>query len=266
MSRFIITEDAVASETHTDRSIDEDIKIRASAIIAMGKAGDRDAVTYLVQTLENTSEVDWLRACAAIALGRLSGEEVVQPLIDALRDDNNTVLRAVISALGDARCRQAVPYLKETLKDSTKQELHALTVTVLGLIGGDDITPTLLEALKSANNQVRVRAAAALRDLRTEKAVIPFISLLNDNDECLRAIAASSLGLIGDKRAADTLMEALNDNAETVRAIAASSLGCLGDTRAVPRLKKALNDRGRTVRRQAAAALAKLGRKKTRHK
>ncbi len=249
-------------ETQTDSLNDEDIKVRASAIIAMGKTGDKEAGEYLIQTLENKSEVEWLRGCAAIALGRLSGEEVISPLINALQDDSNTVLRAVISALGDAGCVLAIPHLKEILEDGSKEELHPLTVTILGLLGGHNITPTLLRALESSNNQVRVRAAIALRELRTEKAVLPFIGLMKDGDECLRGIAASSLGLTGDKRAVEVLIKALDDNAESVRGIAASSLGCLGDSRVVLILEKALEDKSNLVRKQAAAALSKLRRGK----
>ena len=250
----------MAPETHTDSLKDEDIKVRASAIIAMGKTGDRDAIEYLIQTLENKDEVEWLRGCAAIALGRLSGEEVISSLLNTLQDDKTNVLRAVISALGDAGCVSAIPHLRDILEDASKEEIHPLTITVLGLIGGHDITPTLVQKLGSSNNRVRVRAAMALRELRTEKAVRPFIKLMKDGDECLRGIAASSLGLTGDKQAVKVLIKALEDNAETVRGIAASSLGCLGDGRAVPPLEKALDDESNAVRKQATAALSKLKR------
>jgi HEAT repeat protein len=254
-------EDSMEPGDYTDSSRDEDVRIRASAIIVMGKTGDRDAIKPLIEILENKSEVDWLRGCAAIALGRLAGEEVIPPLINALQDDSIVVCRAVISALGDVRSRQAVLPLKGILENHSKEELHPLTIKVLGEIGGREIIPTLLQALESANNRVRVRAALALGELRTEEAVLHFIKLIKDGNECLRAIAASSLGLIGDKQAVEPLIEALNNDAETVRVIAASSLGCLGDSGAIPPLEKALDDKSQTVRKQAAAALSKLERK-----
>lgn len=236
----------------------EDVRTRASGIIAMGKAGDRNAIKSLVAILENTEEIDWLRGCAAIALGRLSGEEVIDPLLNALEDESMVVARAVISALGDVRSRRTVPFLKKMMEDSEKEELHAAAIAVLGETGGSEIVPTLVAALKSPNNRVRVRAVMALGELRIEKAVVPLIGLLKDSDELLRAAAASSLGLIGDKRAAETLIKALSDPAESVRAIAASSLGCLGESRAVPALEEAMDDESITVRRQAAAALSKI--------
>jgi HEAT repeat protein len=57
------------SGTCQDSLINEGIIARAAAIIALGKAGHRDAITQLIQVLENKSEVEWLRGCAAIALG-----------------------------------------------------------------------------------------------------------------------------------------------------------------------------------------------------
>ena len=100
---------------------DEEIRTRASAIIAMGKTGDRDAVKSLVMVLGNKGEVDWLRACAAIALGRLAGDEVATPLIDALDDESSIVKRAAITALGEARSEQAIPALRAILEDNARK-------------------------------------------------------------------------------------------------------------------------------------------------
>jgi HEAT repeat protein len=237
---------------------DDDIKIRASAIITMGKTGNRGAIGPLIEILGNPKEVDWLRGCAAIALGRLSGDEVILPLIDAMQDDNTEVSRAAISAFGDIKKREAMPYLREILEDEKKAKLHAVAVTVLGEIGGCEVIPTLLKTLESPDNRVRIRAAMALEGLRTEETVPAFIALMNDEDECLRGIAASSLGLLEDARAVEPLIIALDDSTETVRGIAASSLGCLKDTRAISPLERVLGDKSQVVRKQASAALVKI--------
>ena len=76
---------------------DDDIKIRASAIITMGKTGERGAIGPLIEILGNPKEVDWLRGCAAIALGRLSGDEVILPLIDAMQDDIVDLTKRLVS-------------------------------------------------------------------------------------------------------------------------------------------------------------------------
>jgi HEAT repeat protein len=244
--------------TRSNSLEDENTGIRASAIIEMGRTGNRDAVESIIEVLENREEVDWLRGCAAIALGRLSGDEVIPPLVNALRDDNILVCRAVISALGDAKNKQVIPHLKTILENRDKEELHPVTVKVLGEIGGEEIIPTLLQALESSNDLVRIRAALALGEMHSEEAVPYFIGLINDNNESLRAIAASSLGLIGDMQAVEPLINALGDKAGTVRAIAASSLGCIADSSAISPLEKALDDDNEAVRKQAAAALSKI--------
>ena len=246
------------TQTFSNSLEDENTRIRASDIIEMGRTGNRDAIKSIIEVLENREEVDWLRACAAIALGRLSDDEVIPPLIEALRDDSIIVSRAVISALGDAGNPRAIPHLKGILENKSKEELHPVTVKVLGEIGGDEILPTLLQALESSNDLVRVRAALALGELRTKTAVPHFLTLIKDGNEALRAIAASSLGLIGDKRAVEPLIAALNDAAENVRAIAASSLGCLDDATAIQPLEIALDDNSEIVRKQTAAALSKI--------
>ena len=245
-------------DTYLNSLKDEDIQIRAHSIIALGKTGNGEAIKWLIQILENKSEVDWLRGCAAIALGRISGDEVIEPLLNALQDDSITVVRAVISSLGDVSSKRTVPYLQAILEDADKADLHAITVTVLGKIGGHDIMPTLLRQLERPNNQVRICAAMALSELRSAETVMQFIKLMDDEEECLRAIAASSLGLLKDKSAVEPLIGALSDGAETVRAIAASSLGCLCDSRAIPPLEEALDDKCQTVRKQTSAALSKI--------
>ncbi len=236
----------------------EDIRIRASAIIATGKARDREAIPRLIEILENENEVEWLRGCAAIALGRIAGDEVADPLIKALQDKDLFVSRAVILALGELKNEEALPHLKALLANQAKKDLHPLAINVLAATGGKKVTSTLLEALENENSQVRCNAALALGDLRSKEAVVPFLKLMEDENETLRAIAASALGLIGDKRAADTLIKALEDKADTVRIIAASSLGYLGETKAIAPLERALKDKNKTVRAQAAAALSKL--------
>jgi HEAT repeat protein len=237
---------------------DEDLRNRASEIIALGKAGDKEAIPRLVGILENKTEVEWLRGCAAIALGRISGEEVVPPLLRALRDESPFVNRAAILASGDLKIKSAIPYLEAIFRDPNKKELHAVTVNVLAQIGGSSVISNLLEALKSPDVRVRCNAAMALGSLRAPSSVLPLIELIHDSDESLRAVAASSLGLIKDQRAVEILIEALQDKAETVRAIAASSLGYMEDKKAVPFLEKALQDRNLNVRKQAANALSKL--------
>ena len=244
--------------TYSNSLEDENSKIRASAIIEMGRTGNRDAIESIIEVLENAEEVDWVRACAAIALGKLSNGEVTPSLIDALQNDDIIVCRAAISALGDTGNRQAIPHLEEIFHNMDKEELHAVTIKVIGEIGGDEIIPVLLQALESSNDFVRVRAALALCELRTDQAVPHFLGLIKDGNESLRAIAASSLGLMADKRAVKPLLVALDDKAETVRAVAVSSLGCVADSSVIPILEKALEDDSKVVRKQAAGALSKI--------
>jgi HEAT repeat protein len=237
---------------------DEDLRIRASAIIALGQSGDKNAVATLKTILENKSEVEWVRGCAAIALGRVSGEEGLPPLVAGLQDESLLVCRAAISALGDLKSRKAVPHLEAILNSPEKKDVHAAAVSVLGTIGGDEVVSIMLQALENPDAGVRCNAALALGNLRLKKAVSPLIALMRDEDESLRAVAASSLGLIGDRRAVAVLIAALNDKAAAVRAIAASSLGYLDDKEAIPFLEKVLDDNNAAVRKQSANAILKL--------
>jgi HEAT repeat protein len=248
----------LVQENEMDDSLNEEIRIRASEIIALGKSRDKESIRLLIDIMENKKEVEWLRGCAAIALGRISGEEVTAPLIAILGDESPLVTRTAILALCDVGSKQAVPALEAIMDNPLKKDLHPLTVNVLKEINGNEAVPILLKALDSPDTQVKRNAALALGDLRSKAAVLTFIRLMGESDECLRAIAASSLGLIGDNQGVEILIKALNDREETVRAIAASSLGYLGEKKALGPLEKASQDKNETVRKQAAAALAKI--------
>ena len=238
--------------------VDENNGIKASAIIEMGRTGNRDSVEYIAAVLENEEEVDWVRACAAIALGKLSDGELNPSLLLALAGENQIVSRAAVLALGETGNQEAVPHLEEILKDKNKEDLHPVIINSIGKIGGSGAIPILLQALENSNDLVRVNAALVIRDLRNEELLPHFLKLIKDNNESLRAIAASSLGLTGDKSAVPPLLDALDDEAASVRAIAASSLGCIADSSVSSHLEKALGDENEVVRRQAAAAISKL--------
>lgn len=96
--------------------------------------------------------------------------------------------------------------------------------------------------------KVRVAAVKALGKLRSEKAVVPLMYILNNKDENyrIRLVAAESLGSIGDTYALNPLINLVLDEKESsvyVRESAAKALGMLGDVRAIKPLVKILESK-----------------------
>jgi HEAT repeat protein len=124
--------------------------------------------------------------------------------------------------------------------------------------------PVLLDALGSADGDLRWASAAILRDLADCPELVPALrALLTTPDAlrrkmalyCLRDLRASGDGLDGE------LLAALEDREVGVRLAALSAVACLAVDRAAAgaALVRRLDDGDPGVRRAAAAALGRLG-------
>ena len=123
---------------------------------------------------------------------------------------------------------------------------------------GDGI-PTLIKALRDADEAVRLNAAYALGAIGAP-AVPALSQALRDESEETRTYAAYALSATGAS-AVPALMEALHDVSWRIRANAAYALGDIGQPAqdAVPALNRALCDASEWVRRHAAEALGLVG-------
>ncbi|MGD2278651.1 MAG: HEAT repeat domain-containing protein [Candidatus Omnitrophota bacterium] len=64
--------------------------VRKGAVEVLGKLEDREAIPYLIETLDN-DPYSGARYAATVALGKFGGEETIPPLIRALRDEESLV-------------------------------------------------------------------------------------------------------------------------------------------------------------------------------
>ena len=152
---------------------------------------------------------------------------------------------------------------------------------MLGIESEEQIVPFLLDALESADPQVRREAVRALGEIKDPAALEGLSAALGDDDEETREDAARSLGLLKIPEAAPALAGALSAPSAVVRAAAAEALwGMAGsmswrgmgqdtgvDAReamlrallsSVPGLAGALRDDDEDVREQAARALGRF--------
>ncbi|MBC8275811.1 MAG: HEAT repeat domain-containing protein [Chloroflexi bacterium] len=95
---------------HTD-----DVKLKASAIYAMGRNCDFAWLTTLVTEL-NSNEAE-IRYEAANACGELGAEEAVPHLLKLIKDEDRQVQEAAIEALGQIGGEQATQALNKLVKN-----------------------------------------------------------------------------------------------------------------------------------------------------
>lgn len=146
-----------------------------------------------------------------------------------------------------------------------------------------------IAALKDQDWAIRSEAAGLLGTFKDQRAVVPLVSLLRDEDrsvreaaiEALRSLGAPAveavgiclgepdlsvqesasaiLAVIADERVLAPLIQALHSGDWIVRMHAAKALGRLRNVEAIEPIIPLLQDKVKAVREEAAAALAAIG-------
>lgn len=167
---------------------------------------------------------------------------------------------AAVMALGRVRNWRAATFLKQTLKDSSRDVRFASALS-LGKAKAPGSLPALTEALaKDADWWVRFAAAVALGEDTDPKSVSALaVAAERDSEWQVRIQAVRSLGQIGSRDAAYALAKPLRDKDAVVRAAAAQALGGIGGLDSINILAAALHDETDALPRQAMSeAIKKL--------
>lgn len=264
----------VAALKTTDNNYVKDCAVRA-----LGQLQDRRAVPHVIQALH---DADWeIRRKAATALGQIGDYTAVEPLVRALGDQDWNVRRLAAESLGKLRDPRAIEPLVVVLGDDNRFVRTRVAKALVDI--GEAAIPSLIDALRDTDNDLRSNAAWALEKLNWkpedprhrllfaiaqqnweacielgEAAVEFLIALLFENASDIRANVTGVLGRIGDRRAVQPLIALLSDGNYDIRARAATALGQIGDERALEGLILSLHDQAWQVRANAAAALGQL--------
>lgn len=142
-----------------------DINVRPTAVVALGRIGDRRAVGPLIQLLGDDDE--WVRKSVAQSLGQIGDAQAVRPLTSLVDDKKRNVRQAAAEALGE--------------------------------IGDSQAAGSLVGLLRDSHEEVRRSAARALGKLGDAQAVEPLICVLGDRDKYVRREAAGALEGLADR-------------------------------------------------------------------
>ncbi|MGC9516898.1 MAG: HEAT repeat domain-containing protein [Methanomicrobiales archaeon] len=124
-------------------------------------------------------------------------EQIVDYIVKKLEDEDSSVRRVAVEALGNMGNDKAVDSLIKLLNDEN-QRIRNKTEKALIKIGKPALDP-LISALKFEENVVRASAARSLGKLMDKEAILPLIDTLKDEDKQVRKEAALSLMHIGWK-------------------------------------------------------------------
>ncbi|MEW6086805.1 MAG: HEAT repeat domain-containing protein [bacterium] len=213
----------------------EDTDLKISVIYSLGKLKDSQAVEPLISQL-GSNDTDVL--CEAVyALGEIKDTKAVKPLIPLLKHKEEDVRNEVVTSLN--KIKETVP--EELILSSNSDVLLKID---------DPPSKGVIPLLKDKNSSIRELAAKTLGRAKWkpstedeeisyyiakkdwdmcvkigERALVPLIEALKDNDISVRKGAVTSLGKIGDERAIEPIIEKTEDPDREIRKISVEALG-----------------------------------------
>jgi len=221
--------------------------------------------SQLIQDLRSEDIDCAVDACEKIS--ELADGTHVPELYLLLNDESFFVREAAAIPLVRLEGVRALPSLFEAHKRGS-QEGHdndGLTATIVDLLEAnqEEVTPLLLDMVRSTDNETRQRAAWALGFVASQISPVLLIELIDhDIDFAVRAAATGALGSFkGNPAAFNKLLALLQDSNLYVKVAAIAGLGYFGNKRAINPLRKCLRNANDTIRFSVQFAIEKLGEK-----
>lgn len=199
----------------------EDAEVRRAAVVALGRIGDANATTSLLEVLND----DLHASQAAIALGQIGDSRALDGLLGIIGSEDAATRQAAVAAI------------------------NSLVVTSLE----ERVAPFLADP----NPRVRESAIKIAGYFAYPSVFSTFVELCNDADERVKCAALEHIVFFDDPRVPEILSEAIHSPEPKVRAAAARALANSDDPFAVSQLIEALNDSDAWVRYFSTRSLAR---------
>ncbi len=238
----------------------DDLQLRMLCVQALGKLGEKEAVSPLVGSLEDPSEE--VREAAGEALSRLGKEfgiEMVRDLTPLLEHGDPRVRMNVVAVLGHLGGREAHRSLAMAAKDESPLVRRA-ALRSFGRKGDEENLQILTMGLTDEDTEVRRISAEALGCSGQKQARAPLELALRDEDIWVRTAAVRALGELGGEEAAELAARSIADPVGLVTIAALETLAMLDPCRAFPALVEALGHKDEEVVNAALKLLAFSGR------
>jgi HEAT repeat protein len=239
----------------------------ASIVETLGSSGPAAREAIPIITKLSSDHDPLVRKAVISALANISSNatEAVALAVQHLTDKDTAVKVCAADALGlmHEHATNAISALIQGLRDHDFR-FRAACTRALGRIGGEDVTPALVQALRDRVAEIRIEGAYALLKLHreTETGWKALTEELNNHWGGPRAEAALKLAELGSEasNAVAPLRKLLEDRLDGVRAAAAQALGRIGSSAAVaiPDLRKACRDPEPNVSKAATLALQRI--------
>jgi HEAT repeat protein len=233
----------------------QDLEIRRSAVVALGRIGDATATPALVESLDDES----LAIDAANALGRIGDARAVDGLVNLIGNADASVRQAAISALNSL----TVPSMSERiipLLDDPDPNVRESAVKIAGYFGYPESADALLELSRDENERVRCAALEHLPYVEDERTLDVLVHAMKEGTPNVRSAAARALGNMFAPEVVQPLIEGLSDEDAWVRYFSARALGRVRSEDSVEPLKRVVEkEKFNHVRIAALDSLGQIG-------
>lgn len=239
---------------------DEQVEI----VEELGRSGDREAVTLLIDVLDRSvGDFDKRFLVHAIirALGRMKAKKALPVLLKALESSVHYIKGTAARAIGEVEPDAgAVGKLEEVLVGDTPNEVKKDVIAGLGKTKNRKAVEPLAEVVRNEPDpEVKRAAIHAMGETERAEAVKPLTDFFRkEADEQLKTEVINALAEIASDGSVEFLKHALEDGNPEIRICAAEALGEAGNTTAEAHLKELLRDPDERVRKAAARALGVL--------
>ena len=233
----------------------EDLEVRRSAVVALGRIGDASATPALVNTLDDESLV----IDSANALAEIGDPQAVDGLLNLIGDEDASIRQAAVAALNSiippSMSQRIIPLLHD-LDPNVRES----AVKIAGYFGYPEAASALVELSRDPNERVRCAAIEHLPFVEDERAFDVLANALKTETPNVRAAAARALGNMDAPQVVERLIEGLSDNDVWVRYFSARALGRHRDEGSIEALKRVIEkDEFNHVRIAALDSLGQIG-------
>jgi HEAT repeat protein len=248
-------------------NLDEDEIVRAHAVIALGKLGDKTSVGFLVKD-GLTDKSNHVQRSSAIALGLLTDKEDEKTVETLMTHAKSAADRAVknfcLMALGQIGNMKGRDFLVQQLKKGQQHD-RTFAALALGVYGNrfkesrQELGDQLMTAWKETKSDSERGAFAIGMGLLDFKAAAPAMmeELKTGGSPDLKGHVATALGLMGHKDAIPLIQDLAKKVSDLDSQRRASiALGLIGDPNAVQVLIKVIEEAGNNLSALGGAAVA----------
>ena len=233
----------------------EDLEVRRSAVVALGRIGESSATLAVANTLDDNA----LSIDAANALAQIGDPRAVDGLLKLLGDDDASIRQSAVSALNSvmppAMSERIIPLLND--RDPNVRES---AVKIAGYFGYPESGAALVELSRDANERVRCAAIEHLPYVEDRRAFDVLVHAIKDETPNVRAAAARALGTIDAPEVVRPLIEGLADDDVWVRYFSARALGRRRSMDSVAALERVIeSEKFNHVRIAALDSLGQIG-------